>query len=75
MTGITNYKVGILELGPAEEVEAALLELEGVEEAVAFDVPDGEGSRSLRAAVVVAAETPERGRLPDGDAFRGYTVR
>lgn len=37
-----------------EEVETALLSLDSVEEAAAFTVPDGEGSSSLRAAVVAA---------------------
>jgi amino acid adenylation domain-containing protein len=36
-----------------EEVEAALLSFEPVEEAAAFTVPDGEGSLSIRSAVVV----------------------
>ncbi len=36
-----------------EEVEAALLSLDEVEEAAAFAVPDDEGSCALRAAVVV----------------------
>jgi acyl-coenzyme A synthetase/AMP-(fatty) acid ligase len=39
-----------VELG---EVESALLGLGEVEEAVAFTVPDGEGSSAIRAAVVV----------------------
>lgn len=45
-----------------EEVETALLSLDLVEEAVAFTVPDGEGSSSLRAAVVAprAAESLDR---------------
>jgi amino acid adenylation domain-containing protein len=38
-----------------EEVEAALLRLEAVEEAAAFTTEDGEGSSRLRAAVVVTA--------------------
>jgi D-alanine--poly(phosphoribitol) ligase subunit 1 len=38
-----------------EEVEAALLRLDAVEEAAAFTTGDGEGSSTLRAAVVVAA--------------------
>ena len=56
-----------------EEVETALLSLESVEEAAAFTIPDGEGSSSLRAAVVTTqpAETRSheiqatlKGRLP-----------
>ncbi len=41
-----------------EEVEAALLSLEAVEESAAFAVPDGEGSSALRAAVVVGGDGP-----------------
>jgi amino acid adenylation domain-containing protein len=37
-----------------DEVDAALLALDVIEEAAAFVVPDGEGSLRLRAAVVVA---------------------
>jgi amino acid adenylation domain-containing protein len=40
-----------VELG---EVESALLSLPGIEEAAAFALPDGEGSWSIRAAVVTA---------------------
>jgi acyl-coenzyme A synthetase/AMP-(fatty) acid ligase len=56
-----------------EEVETALLLLEEVEEAAAFTVPDGEGSSSLRAAVVTNQPTGSpghgiqaqlKGRLP-----------
>jgi acyl-coenzyme A synthetase/AMP-(fatty) acid ligase len=36
-----------------EEVETALLSLDPVEEAAVFTVPDGEGSSSIRAAVVI----------------------
>ncbi len=39
-----------------EEVEAALLSLESVEEAAVFAVEDGEGSSALRAAVVAGGE-------------------
>jgi amino acid adenylation domain-containing protein len=38
-----------------EEVETALLSLEPVEEAAAFAIPDGEGSNTVRAAVVAGA--------------------
>jgi amino acid adenylation domain-containing protein len=41
-----------------EEVEAALLSLASVEEAVVFIVPDAEGSSELRAAAVVGTEAP-----------------
>ena len=56
-----------------EEVETALLALQSVEEAAAFTVPDGEGSSSLRAAVVVTEpaepqsheiQAALKGRLP-----------
>lgn len=40
-----------------EEVEAALLSLEGIEAAAAFAVADGEGSSALRAAVVPEASS------------------
>jgi amino acid adenylation domain-containing protein len=40
-----------------EEVETALLSLGSVEEAAVYTVPDGEGSSSLRAAVVVGNDT------------------
>lgn len=45
---VRGYRV---ELG---EVESALLAVEGVEEAAAFAVPDGEGSLALQAVVVLA---------------------
>jgi acyl-coenzyme A synthetase/AMP-(fatty) acid ligase len=44
-----------------DEVEAALLSHEGVEEAAVFAVPDGEGSQQIEAAVILkseAAHTP-----------------
>lgn len=43
-----------VELG---EVESALLRLDGVEHAVAYAVPDGEGSRAIHAAVVSSTGT------------------
>lgn len=52
---VRGYRV---ELG---EVEDALLSLDSVEEAAAFTVPDGEGSSSLRAAVVPTEATASPG--------------
>ena len=46
-----------VELG---EVETALLGLEAVEEAAAFAVPNGEGSNTIRAAVVATQTSNER---------------
>ena len=50
-----------------EEVETALLALDRVEEAAAFAIADGEGSSSLRVAVVVGGtEVPTRETLRAG---------
>ena len=51
-----------VELG---EVEAALLGLEPVEEAVAFTVPDAEGSSAIHAAVVARGGLSRRTILAD----------
>ncbi len=45
-----------------EEVEAALLSLESVDEAAALAVPDGEGSSAIIAAVVVGTDEPSAQR-------------
>lgn len=49
-----------------DEVEAALLSLEPVEEAAVFTVPDDEGSSALAAAVVVGAADAGERALIDG---------
>ena len=50
-----------------EEIESSLMSLDPVEEAAAFAVPDGEGSSSLRAAVVVRDSSASTRRKLLGD--------
>jgi acyl-coenzyme A synthetase/AMP-(fatty) acid ligase len=60
-----------------EEVEAALLSLAPVEEAAVFTVPDGEGSSSIRAAVVVGRgdeATPRTLRADLGKVLPSHAV-
>ncbi|MEM9555198.1 MAG: amino acid adenylation domain-containing protein [Acidobacteriota bacterium] len=49
-----------------EEVEAALLRVDGVDEAVVVTLPDGEGSLALHAAVVVAERLQADPAAADG---------
>ncbi|MCH9651931.1 MAG: AMP-binding protein [Deltaproteobacteria bacterium] len=54
-----------------EEVEAALLSLDGVNEGAVVTVPDGEGSLAIQAAVVLSSRRPEGMDAPAGDAGDG----
>lgn len=51
-----------------EEVESALLSLDGVDEAAALSVPDGEGSLAIRAAVVLNGDRSDSTAKPGGAA-------